>query len=307
MTRVVFLLAPDVVLLDVAGPAQVFYTAGSAGVNYELSYVAEHPLITTGQGVPLVAELEWPQLQAGDLIFVPGWRSPLEPGSGAFHPETLQRLVQHHDRGGTVVSVCSGALALGRAGLLDGRRCTTHHELQDELAARNPSAHVVPDVLFTSDNRVLTSAGIASGIDLALHILEQRHGPTVATQVARGMVVFARRNGDAAQLSVMLRYRSHVDELVHRVQDHIDENFSAGLPLATLASVANASARTVTRAFTTATGITPLQYQQLLRQERAELLISQGATIDAAAREVGYENGRMLRRLRQQNTLQRTA
>ncbi len=307
MTRVVFLLAPGVVLLDVAGPAQVFSAAGSAGVNYQLSYVADHPLITTGQGVPLVAELEWPELHADDLILVPGWRSPLEPGSGAFHPETLHRVVQHHERGGTVVSVCSGAFALGRVGLLDGRRCTTHHELQDELAARNPRAHIVPDVLFTTDDRIYTSAGIASGIDLALHILEQRHGPTVATQVARGMVVFARRNGDAAQLSVMLRYRSHVDELVHRVQDHIDENFRSGLPLATLASVAKASPRTVTRAFATATGITPLQYQQLLGQERAQLLIGQGATIDAAAREVGYENGRMLRRLRQQHAPQRTA
>ena len=106
--------------------------------------------------------------------------------------------------GGTVASVCAGADALGRAGLLDGRRCTTHHDLQDELAARHPRATVVRDVLFTTDDRVVTSAGIASGIDLALHLVALRHGPALAARVARTMVVHARRNGDQPQASADL-------------------------------------------------------------------------------------------------------
>lgn len=299
MTRVVFLLAPGVILLDLAGPAQVFSTSAATGGGYELSFVAEQHIVPSGQGLPLEASLEWPELDRDDLIVVPGWSSPLRDGSGSFSEVTLQRLRDHHTAGGTVVSVCSGAFALGRAGLLDGRRCTTHHEIQQELAYRHPRARVVPDVLFTEDNGVLTSAGIASGIDLALHILARDHGPAVAAHAARDMVVFARRNGHAAQLSALLRYRSHVDDLVHRVQDHIDENFDHSLPLASLADVAHASPRTVTRSFVAATGLTPLRYQQVLRRERAEHLMGKGVTTEAAAREVGFEDARMLRRLRQ--------
>ncbi|CAM5462800.1 HTH-type transcriptional regulator YidZ [Streptomyces aurantiogriseus] len=183
-------------------------------------------------------------------------------------------------------------------GLFDGRHCTTHHDVQDELARRHPRAVVVRDVLFTADDLVITSAGIASGIDLALHLLATRHGPAVAAQVAREMVVYARRNGHEPQSSAMLRHRSHLDDTVHRAQDLIDARFDQPLPLPALASAVGVSERTLTRLFSRATGLTPLRYQQTLRLERAQHLISHGATIDAAARSVGFEDPRMLRRLR---------
>ena len=126
MTRIVFLLVPGLHLLDLAGPAQAFRTAA-------------------------------------DLIIVPGWRSPMIAGTGAISATVLGRLAGHHADGGTVVSICAGADALGRAGLLDGRRCTTHHLIQDELAARYPGATIIRDVLYVVDGRVATSAGIASG------------------------------------------------------------------------------------------------------------------------------------------------
>ncbi|CAM5633892.1 Transcriptional regulator OS=Streptomyces aurantiogriseus OX=66870 GN=GCM10010251_21840 PE=4 SV=1 [Streptomyces aurantiogriseus] len=170
--------------------------------------------------------------------------------------------------------------------------------MQDELARRHPRAVVVRDVLFTADDLVITSAGIASGIDLALHLLATRHGPAVAAQVAREMVVYARRNGHEPQSSAMLRHRSHLDDTVHRAQDLIDARFDQPLPLPALASAVGVSERTLTRLFSRATGLTPLRYQQTLRLERAQHLISHGATIDAAARSVGFEDPRMLRRLR---------
>jgi transcriptional regulator GlxA family with amidase domain len=191
-----------------------------------------------------------------------------------------------------------GADALGRAGLLDGRRCTTHHDVQDELARRYPSAKVVPDVLYVVDDRVVTSAGIASGIDLALHLVAVRHGPAVAARIARAMVVYARRNGDEQQASVLLRHRAHVNETVHQIQDTLESRMTERLPLAELARLTRCSPRTVTRLFTDATGMTPLRYQQALRLERAEHLITQGATVESAARSVGFEDPRMLRRLR---------
>ncbi len=296
MTRVVFLLTPRLHLLDLAGPAQVFSAANDIGHPYELHHVAAAPVVPTHQGVPLHAATTWPELTADDLVVVPGWRSPL--GSGEVAADLLARLAGHHAAGGTVVSICAGADALGRAGLLDGRRCTTHHEVQDELARRHPRASVVRDVLYVADDRVVTSAGIASGIDLSLHLVAVRHGPAAAARVARAMVVYARRNGDEEQSSAMLRHRAHLSDVVHRVQDRIDARFTEPLPLAGLAHAAGVSERTLTRLFEAATGQTPLRYQQVLRVERAEHLIGHGATVEAAARAVGFGDARMLRRLR---------
>ena len=116
---------------------------------------------------------------------------------------------------------------------------------------------------------MVTSAGIASGIDLALHLVAARHGPAVAARVARALVVYARRNGDEPQASAMLRHRAHLSDLVHRAQDVLDARFAEPLPLAELAAAAGVSERTLTRRFRAATGLTPLRYQQELRLERA--------------------------------------
>ena len=194
--------------------------------------------------------------------------------------------------------MCAGADALGRAGLLDGRRCTTHHDLQEELALRYPRAEVVRDVLYVVDGRVVTSAGIASGIDLALHLVAVRHGAAAAARVAREMVVYCRRNGDDQQASAMLRHRGHLHDVVHRAQDIIDARFAEPLPLLVLARECGVSDRTLTRTFVRATGLTPLRYQQLLRTERAAHLIDAGETVEAAARASGFADARMLRRLR---------
>lgn len=298
MTRVVFLLVPQLHLLDLAGPAQVFSSARDFGLGYEVSYVAEHDEVPTAQGVTLRAGTEWPALTPDDLLVVPGWRARALHGTGALTRATLDRLVGHHAAGGTVASVCAGADALGRAGLLDGRRCTTHHDVQDELARRYPKAHVVRDVLFVTDGRVITSAGIASGIDLALHLVAVRHGAAAAARVAREMVVYARRNGDDRQHSAMLRHRAHLSDAVHHAQDLIDARYTSALPLADLASAVGLSERTLTRRFTAATGLTPLRYQQVLRVEHAEHLIERGATVESAARSAGFQDARMLRRLR---------
>jgi transcriptional regulator GlxA family with amidase domain len=170
--------------------------------------------------------------------------------------------------------------------------------VQAELARRHPRAIVVPDVLFVTDDRVLSSAGIASGIDLSLHVIAMRHGPAVAARIARSMVVYARRNGDEPQAGVMLRHRAHLSDAVHRVQDRIDARFAEPLPLSGLAAGAGVSERTLTRLFETAIGCTPLRYQQAVRLERAEHLIGHGATVEAAAHAVGFGDARMLRRLR---------
>jgi transcriptional regulator GlxA family with amidase domain len=295
MPTVAFLLAPNVHLLDLSGPAHVFSAAAKFGLDYELAHLADTEVVPTAQGLAVQASTAIPHLGPDDLVVVPGCAGDRLSRAPRLGP-TLMTVLREFP--GTVASVCSGAEQLGRAGLLDGRRCTTHHELQDELAARYPAATVVRDVLYVIDGRIVTSAGIASGIDLALHLVAAAHGPAMAARIAREMVIYARRNGDAQQASAMLRHRSHLSDTVHRLQDHIDANFVDRLPLAELARAVGCSERTVTRLFSQATGLTPLRYQQLLRIERAEHLLGQGSTMEAAARDVGFEDARMLRRLR---------
>src|SRR6266545_1508165 len=289
MTQVALVLVPGVLLLDLAGPAQAFATAADHGHDYRLSYLAEEPEVLTAQGLPVRAETDWPELGTGDLLLVPGWRTRSGPGD-RLSPDSLRRLREHHAAGGTVASVCAGAEALGRAGLLEGRRCTTHHDLQDELARRYPKATVVRDVVYVVDDRVVTSAGIASGIDLALHLNATQHGPGAAGRVARDMIVYARRNGNEPQTSALLRHRAHLNDAVHRIQDLIESHFTDRLTLSDLAAVSGVSERTVTRLFGRATGLTPLRYQHVLRVERAEHLIGHGATVETAARAVGFED-----------------
>ncbi len=298
MTRVTFLLVPHLHLLDLAGAAQVFSSAADLGLGYELCYLGESEQVTSTQGLVLQAITEWPRLDPGDLIVVPGWRGSMLGRPDLIGERALGLLRDHYASGGTVASVCAGADALGRAGLLDGRRCTTHHALQDALQQLYPEAKVVRDVLYVVDGRIVTSAGIASGIDMALHLLAIRHGPAVAAKVARTMVVYARRNGDEPQASAMLRHRGHLSDSVHQVQDVIDSRYAERLPLTELAGIAGVSERTLTRLFGGAIGLTPLRYQQELRLERAEHLIGHGETIESAARAVGFDDARMLRRLR---------
>jgi transcriptional regulator GlxA family with amidase domain len=300
--RVEYVVAPGLQLLDLAGPAQVFGTAAEAsGRGWAPSYIAEAATVLSHQGLPLRAETEWQPLDPSDLLVVPGWqvggpRRPVPLGAAL-----LDRIAAHHAQGGTVMSVCAGAFALARAGLLDGRRATTHPALQDELARVHPTVRVVRDVLFVRDGRILTSAGIASGIDLALDLVAQRLGPRLASRVARAMVVYVRRNGHAPQESVMLRHRDHVDDLVHRAQDLIDDRYAESLSLTLLARELCVSERTLTRAFSRTLGTTPLRYQQSLRRECAQLLVGAGADSESAARAVGFRDGRMLRTLRRRS------
>lgn len=298
MRTVLFVVPAQVHLLDLAGPAQAFSTARDAGAPYRLAYVGATDTVTSHQGLPLHVGTTWPELTDRDIMLVPGSRTGEHDPGRLLGREARSRLIAHHDASGRVASVCSGAFALAEAGLLDGRRTTTHHDIQDILKRRFPAVRVVRDVLYVIDGLVATSAGIASGIDLALHFVAVDHGPAVAARVARSLVVPARRNGSAPQDSVMLRHRDHLADVVHRVQDVLDARFTDPLPLTELARLGGVSERTLTRLFTAATGATPLQYQHELRLERAEHLIGHGWTLESAAKEVGFSDARMLRRLR---------
>jgi transcriptional regulator GlxA family with amidase domain len=200
--------------------------------------------------------------------------------------------------GAEICSVCTGTFVLGEAGVLDGRRCTTHWKRVRELQRRFPRATVVGDRLFVEDGPVTSSAGIASGIDMALALLARDGGPVLASSVAREMVVYLRRDGSHAQESVYLDYQTHLSPGVHVVQQHLVAHPESSERLGELARMAGMSERSLTRAFRLATGISVHAYRERLRLERArDLMRNPTMTMDAIASACGYADARQLRRL----------
>jgi len=222
LPRVVFLLLPHVNLLDLAGPAQVFHTAAYVAAPYSVLYCAEHPDIMSAQGLAFGQVQPLLPIGRDDLVIVPGVSlGAYASGEARVSEPIIRWLQQAHATGAHLAAVCSGAFVLGEAGLLDGRRCTTHWEVVPALQARYPRARVLEATLFVRDTGVTTSAGIAAGIDLALALVEQRHGPLVTAHLARYLVVYLRRSQAHGQESIYLAYRSHLHPGVHRAQDYL--------------------------------------------------------------------------------------
>lgn len=295
--RVHVLLLPEVNLLDLAGPVQVFDVAGMFGAPYELAYCAEATGVVSAQGLPLGPLKPPPHVGADDLVVVPGPRMVISDGP-LVTPSVRAWLREAYDQGAQVASVCSGSLALGEAGLLDGRRCTSHWVHIEPMRERYPKAKVVDDVLYTHDDRVTTSAGIASGIDMALSLLEREHGPLLTAKVARYLVVYLRRDAAHSQASVYLDYRTHQHPRVHRAQDYLVERFTRKVTLAELARVARLSERGLSKAFKAHAGVTPMEYQQQLRLElAAQLMHDPSLTLEDIARRCGFGESRHLRRV----------
>lgn len=302
MPRVVFLVLPNVHLLDLAGPAQVFHTATEYEADYDLHFCSPYENVKSAQGLN-VAQLEpLPKLNAEDTVFVVGVQVHQE-GELRFPDVYLDAslqdwLKQSYAAGARLASICSGALALGEAGLLKAKRCTTHWRITELLQERNPSAKVQNAVLFAHDDRIITSAGIASGIDLALYLLEQQYDAALAAKVARDLVLYTRRNGNATQQSIFLQYRSHLHSGVHRVQDYLMTKHHKKISLDDLADIAKMSSRNLSRAFKEHTGLSPLQYQQQLKLEHAaNLLENPKLSIELVAEQCGFDDPRHFRRL----------
>ncbi|GAB3872182.1 helix-turn-helix domain-containing protein [Hymenobacter segetis] len=303
LPHVVFVVPPGVHLLDLTGPVQVFYEAAEYGRPYQLTYCSYAGAVSTssaGLGLGPLVPVEDVQVEAGDFIFVPGvdmeyLRSAAfrQEGSGFF-----AWLREQYARGIRICSVCTGAFILAEAGLLDGRKCTTHWKRLAELQARYPLVLAQADQLFVQAANLYTSAGITAGIDLALYLLEEAHGPLFATKIARELVVYARRGAGHSQQSIYLDYRSHLNSAVHHVQDWLTDNLAAGATLDTLAELVHMSPRTLTRTFRQATGLTLNEYTTALRQELARTLHRNPAlTREAIAAQCGFRNVRQLQRI----------
>lgn len=228
LRRVAVLAFPDVAMFELGVLCEVFGTDRSEDgfPTYEFTVCTpDGKPVRTKSGFSVTPHADLSALAHADLISVPAYGAAT--GGGKEQPEALEALRAAHGRGAYVMSVCSGAFALGEAGLLDGRRCTTHWRYADELAQRFPLADVCPDVLYVEDGNVFTSAGTAAGIDLSLHIVRREHGSAVATKLARRMVVPPHRDGGQSQYVEAPLPRTEnaptLEPLLHWLVAHLDE------------------------------------------------------------------------------------
>ncbi len=295
--KVIFYIHDQVHLLDLAGAVQVFYESGNYGHPYELHFVSRRPNQTSSASLRLFALEDYQDfaLSTGDLLIVPGYSTQKASAEGL--SAVYAWLRESEARGAILCSVCTGSFLLAEAGVLDGKACTTHWMYTEILQKEFPRTKVFKDRLFVQAGNVYTSAGVTTGLDLALFMLEERHGASHAYAVAKDLVVYIRRDGNEDQQSVYLQYRQHISYPVHEVQDWIVHHLSGKLTLEALSAQVHTTSRNLTRLFKSATGITIGQYIEKLRAEKAGRLLLDGLKIDEVARECGLKSTNQLRTL----------
>lgn len=280
--------------LDVTGPMEVFAGASRAkGVSYGLRTASlDGGPVRTTSGLTLVPDGSLADAPVPHTLLVPGGR-----GTRGAHPELTAWLREHAPRAERLVSVCTGALLLAEAGLLDGHRVTTHWNSCERLARDFPAVHVDPDPIFVRDGRLATSAGVTAGIDLALALVEEDHGRELALTIARHLVVFLRRPGNQAQFSAQLSAQTAQRAPLREVQLWIDRNPAADLGVDALAARARLSPRHFARAFRAETGTTPGRYVERVRLEHARRLLEDSSVgVEQVARASGYGTPEAMRR-----------
>ncbi|HKA03415.1 MAG TPA: GlxA family transcriptional regulator [Acidimicrobiales bacterium] len=287
MRRVVILTYPGATLLDVVGPSEVFWVATRSGADYDVVVASlDGGPAPAGSGLVLdtmaLSSVDGPV----DTLMVVGGLPARRPAQDRRLPAAVRALAPRCRR---VTSVCTGAFLLAEAGLLDGRRATTHWAWCDSLARRYPAIEIEPDRIFVRDGDVWTSAGITAGMDLALALVEDDHGASLARDVARWMVLFVQRPGGQAQFSSHLDLPAPGRADVRRVLDAIAAEPGADHSVAALAGRAGMSPRHLARLFRAETGTTVAHHVERVRVETARhLLESSDAGLDAIARRCGF-------------------
>nr|WP_318383524.1 helix-turn-helix domain-containing protein [uncultured Enterobacter sp.] len=295
-----FVMLPGVLSLDMTGPAETFALAGDA---FRLHYIGPDTDVPTSIGLTMGNIAPLPDtLPEGSLLVIPGvWDSKrffATPQAEQVRHWLMRQQPLIHSQKIMLMCVCSGSLLAAKAGLMHGVQCTTHHEVIARLKAAEPAALVKENRIFIEDRSIWTSAGITSGIDLTLHLINRLCGPEVALSVAREMVVWFRRSGDDPQLSPWLRYRNHLHPAVHRAQDALTAEPQKPWPLVDIARRAHVSPRHLTRLFQQHLGISVRDYLEQLRLAVADQWLVQGRGVEQAALAAGFSSPRQLHRAR---------
>ncbi|MDB5982969.1 MAG: AraC family transcriptional regulator [Pseudomonas sp.] len=299
--RTIHLLAfPDVQLLDISGPLQVFASANELSrkqgrpTPYALNVIAAEPTsVMSSAGLGLLTLPLPPVSEGSDTLIIAGGRGV---DAAAENPDLLHWLQARTSTARRVASVCTGAFLLAASGLLDGRRVVTHWSRCEELAQRYPALRVEPDPIFINDGAVWTSAGVSAGIDLALALVEEDLGHDLALAVARHLVVFLKRPGGQAQFSATLALQKNAGRFAD-LHAWIAEHLDADLSVAILAERVGMSERSFVRHYRSETGSTPARAIEQLRVEAARRLLGDTALpIKRVASRCGFGTEETLRR-----------
>ncbi len=302
--RILFLASPGAQILDLVGPYQVFARAAEIAARtaprgtpplYALEAVSTTAgLLPTSCGLSLRPHRTFREVRGGvDTLLVAGGGDFQQGRESAAVVLWLRRLAPRLRRIG---SICTGAFLLARAGLLDGRRSTTHWKFSGLLARRFPAVKVERDPIFVRDGRVYTSAGITAGMDLALALVEEDAGPALALAVARELVLYLRRPGGQAQFSAALAMQASDREPFRDLGAWVLEHLTTPLTVDALAAQAGMSPRNFTRACRRETGVTPAKFVESLRLEAARRRLQQSrASLDEIAAACGFRNADAMR------------
>lgn len=314
MRDVCFVLLPGTLLLDLAGPAEAFRIANQRlqqrgkPAAYRLRYLGPQASAGTSVGLSLAGLEPLPDtLPAGATVVLMGQPSGHEsalakrvPPAWAEVRRWLARVLAPRlaEDDLQLACVCAGTLLAADAGLLAGRRCTTHHESLDDLQRLAPAAQVLANRVFVVDGPVASSAGITAGIDLALHLIARDVGEAVAAAVAQVMVVYLRRGPEDPELSPLLAGRNHLHPAIHRVQDAVSAQPAEDWSMDSMAEVACVTPRHLSRLFREHAGCSPHAWLQRVRVAVAERAIAEGQPLKRAIAAAGIGGDRQWRRLR---------
>lgn len=301
MRTVLFALLPEVVLLDVAGAAEAFRLASQlVPGSYDLQFAGTSASLRSAVGLQLHKLQRLPaDVPDRSIVVVTGVTSAaLDLESEPTRQLTMWLQAIARNETVSLMCVCAGSLLAAHAGLLRGRECTTHHDMIGKLEQLEPTATVHGNRIFVEDGNITTSAGVTSGVDLALHIIGQQLGHKVAVAVARDLVVYMRRTTADPQLSAWVMHRNHIHPAVHRVQDAVARNPAADWSAAKLAAVACMSPRNLGRLFAEHAGCSPLDYVQRLRVAVArEMVVNSDMALERVAERSGFSSAHHLRRV----------
>ncbi|MDH4585595.1 GlxA family transcriptional regulator [Pseudomonas sp. BN415] len=297
MKTIAMVLYPDFLLLDIAGPLEVFSIANrylAPDKHYRITIIGtESGPLRASNGALMQAEFTLEQATGSyDLLLVPG-------GPGAYnhqHPELLTWLRGASERAGRYGSICTGTFILGHAGLLDGHRVTTHWHYTERLIKAFPKARVETDQIFLEDRRLVTSGGVTAGIDLALSMVALDHGRKVALDVAKVLLVVMSRQGGQAQFSPLVANITPHETPISRVQNYVLEHLDESFSIARMAEIAAMSPRHFARLFAREVQMTPMEFLQNARIDQARsLLESSDLPLKTIAFRSGFGSVRLMR------------
>jgi len=303
MKNIYLLVPPKTHPLDIIGPAQLFYECIEYGADLKLYFVSStldnEVTSTLGLGFSQLSTYQNFELTTGDILVVPGIKFSLlnDPVFKRESREFYSWLNQQYHNGATMVSVCTGAFLLAHAGLLKGKRATTHWKAFDVFEQNFPETELLKNRLFVENDRIYTSAGMLSGIDLCLYLVEKEFGVKFAVEIAKEVVMYFRRGASDPQLSIFLKYRNHLDNRIHDAQDFISKNLEQSFTIEDIADSVHMSARNLTRLFKKTIGITIGDYHTKLRVEQAVHLLAEGYTMVYTAEQCGLKSTSQLRSL----------